>query len=197
MIQSAIAEMRLSRGNILSFRMFARLARNRVLPSFSNPSQEEIEMRVPALFRVLIPAAVASTVFTLAGCETMSSAWDSTKAVFSGSNVTLSGAEEVPPVTTSASGSGTITVKDDKSVSGSVTTTGVVGTAAHIHTGAKGHNGPVIVPLTKGSDGNTWSVPEGRKLTDAQYSAYKAGNLYVNVHSAAHKGGEIRGQLAP
>jgi len=140
---------------------------------------------------------IASAALVLSGCETMSSAWDSTKAVFSGSNVTLSGAEEVPPVTTSASGSGTITVKDDKSVSGSVTTTGVAGTAAHIHTGAKGRNGPVIVPLTKSSDGNTWTVPEGRTLTDAQYEAYKAGNLYVNVHSAANKGGEVRGQLKP
>jgi hypothetical protein len=140
---------------------------------------------------------IASAALVLSGCETMSSAWDSTKAVFSGSNVTLSGAEEVPPVTTSASGSGTITVKDDKSVSGSVTTTGVAGTAAHIHMGAKGRNGPVIVPLTKSSDGNTWTVPEGRTLTDAQYEAYKAGNLYVNVHSAANKGGEVRGQLKP
>jgi len=140
---------------------------------------------------------IASAALVLSGCETMSSAWDSTKAVFSGSNVTLSGAEEVPPVTTSASGSGTITVKEDKSVSGSVTTTGVAGTAAHIHTGAKGRNGPVIVPLTKSSDGNTWTVPEGRTLTDAQYEAYKAGNLYVNVHSAANKGGEVRGQLKP
>lgn len=154
-------------------------------------------MKVSSMSRAAFLAMIASAALVLGGCETMSSAWDSTKAVFSGSNVTLSGAEEVPPVTTSASGSGTISVKDDKSVSGSVTTTGVAGTAAHIHMGAKGRNGPVIVPLTKSSDGNTWTVPEGRTLTDAQYEAYKAGNLYVNVHSAANKGGEVRGQLKP
>ena len=154
-------------------------------------------MKVSSMSRPALLAMIAFAALVLSGCETMSSAWDSTKAVFSGSNVTLSGAEEVPPVTTSASGSGTITVKDDKSVSGSVTTTGVAGTAAHIHMGAKGRNGPVIVPLTKSSDGNTWTVPEGRTLTDAQYEAYKAGNLYVNVHSAANKGGEVRGQLKP
>jgi hypothetical protein len=110
--------------------------------------------------------------------------------------VKLSGDQEVPPVTTSAAGSGTITIADDKSVSGSVTTTGVAGIAAHIHDGAPGKNGPVIVPLGKTAD-NTWSVAAGAKLTDAQYADFKAGNLYVNVHSAANKGGEIRGQLKP
>jgi hypothetical protein len=110
--------------------------------------------------------------------------------------VTLSGSQEVPPVTTSASGSGKITVGEDKSVSGSVTTTGVNGTAAHIHMAAMGANGPVIVPLTKTADG-VWSVPAGAKFTDAQYDAFKAGNTYVNVHSDANKGGEIRGQLKP
>jgi hypothetical protein len=54
----------------------------------------------------------------------------------------------------------------------------------------------VIVPLTKSGD-NAWSVPAGAKLTADQYKAYKAGDLYVNVHSADNKGGEIRGQLKP
>ena len=113
-----------------------------------------------------------------------------------GIKVTLSGSQEVPPVTTSATGSGTITIGADKSVSGSVTTAGVAGTAAHIHEGAAGKNGPVITPLSKTSD-NVWSVPAGAKLTDAQFASYKAGDLYVNVHSAANKGGEIRGQIKP
>ena len=110
--------------------------------------------------------------------------------------VSLSGSEAVPPVTTSASGSGTITIGDDHSVSGSVTTAGIAGTAAHIHMAAAGQNGPVAVPLAKSGD-NGWAVAPGAKLTDAQYEAFKAGNLYVNVHSAAHPGGEIRGQLKP
>jgi hypothetical protein len=110
--------------------------------------------------------------------------------------VTLSGSQEVPAVTTSASGSGTITVGDDMSVSGSVMTTGIAGTAAHIHMAAVGQNGPVAVPLTKSGDGG-WAVPAGTKLTDAQFAAFKAGNLYVNVHSESNKGGEIRGQLTP
>ena len=111
-------------------------------------------------------------------------------------DVKLSGDQEVPPVKTSATGNGTITVNDDKTVSGSVTTAGVNGVAAHIHNGAPGKNGPVAVPLTKDGD-NKWTVGPGAKLTDAQVADFKAGNLYVNVHSAAHKDGEIRGQLKP
>jgi hypothetical protein len=110
--------------------------------------------------------------------------------------VKLSGDQEVPPVTTSASASGTITINDDKTVSGGVMTTGIAGVAAHIHNGAPGKNGPVVVPLGKDGD-NKWKVAAGAKLTDAQYADFKAGNLYVNVHSAAHKDGEIRGQLKP
>ena len=99
--------------------------------------------------------------------------------------VNLSGDQEVPAVQTSATGSGAVTVEDDKSIKG---------TGAHIHEGAPGKNGPDIIALKKTSD-NEWSVPGGAKLTDAQYDAYKAGNLYINVHSDANKGGEIRGQL--
>ncbi len=110
--------------------------------------------------------------------------------------VALSGDQEIPPVTTSASGTGTITVGADKSVSGSVTISGMSVTVAHVHEAAAGKNGPIIFPLTNASD-NVWTVPAGAKLTDAQYESYKAGNLYFNIHSAAHRGGEIRGQIKP
>ena len=153
-------------------------------------------MKVSGMFRPAITVMVASAAFALAGCETMKSGMDSTMAYFT-DNVTLSGAEEVPPVKTAGSGSGTITVKDDKSVSGSVTIKGFTASAAHIHMGPPSCVCPVIIPLTKSTDGNTWSVPAGAKLTDAQYEAYKAGNLYVNVHSAANKSGEVRGRLKP
>ena len=109
--------------------------------------------------------------------------------------VTLTGSQEVPPVTTAAKATGEITIKADKTVTGKITTKGIEGTMAHIHMAAKGANGPVIVPLTK--DGETWSVPKDRKLTPEQLKAFKDGRLYVNVHSAEHKGGEIRTQLKP
>jgi CHRD domain len=109
---------------------------------------------------------------------------------------TLSGDQEVPPVTTNAKGRGTLTFGTDKSVAGSVATTGIFATAAHIHEGAPGKSGGVIIPLIKGADGR-WIVPAGTKLTDAQEASLLAGNLYVNVHSDAHKDGEIRGQIKP
>ena len=110
-------------------------------------------------------------------------------------NLKLSGDSEVPPVKTAAAGSGAITVAADKSVSGAVTTTGVAGTMAHIHEAAAGKNGGVIIPLKQ--EGDKWVVPAGAKLTDAQFESFKAGNLYVNVHSAANPGGEVRAQIKP
>lgn len=108
----------------------------------------------------------------------------------------LTGDQEVPPVASAATGLGSIVIKSDKTVSGSIKTTGIDGTVAHIHLAEPGKNGPPIITLTKTAD-NTWSVPEGAKLSDDQYKSFKDGNLYVNVHSAEHKGGEIRTQLKP
>lgn len=108
----------------------------------------------------------------------------------------LSGDAEVPPVTTTASGTGAIAINPDMSVSGKVTTSGVAATMAHIHVGKPGANGAVVVTLAKSGD-NVWLVPDGTKLSEAAYQSYKAGELYVNVHSAEHKAGEIRGQLNP
>jgi hypothetical protein len=131
---------------------------------------------------------LATALLALAACSSMGGGGST-------SRVNLSGNEEVPPVSTQASGNGSFTVANDGAVSGSITTTGLNGVAAHIHQGARGQNGPVILPLTKTADG--WSAPAGAKLNEAQLSAYKAGNTYVNVHSAQNKGGEIRAQLQP
>jgi hypothetical protein len=131
---------------------------------------------------------LAAAAMLVAGCAGMGGGGDS-------ASVTLTGAEQNPPVTTSASGKGSFKVSSDRTITGSVTTTGMAATAAHIHTGAKGANGPVTIPLTR--SGDTWSVPPNTKLTDAQYQAFKSGGLYVNVHSAAHKPGEIRAQIRP
>jgi hypothetical protein len=125
-----------------------------------------------------------------AGCNTM-------QGMLGGSGtqeVTLSGRSEVPPNDSSATGKGTVTVNADRSVKVEVTYSGMTATAAHIHQGAAGANGPVIVPLDKKGDNAFVSKPDA-KLTESQYAAYKAGNTYLNVHSARFPPGEIRAQL--
>jgi CHRD domain len=108
----------------------------------------------------------------------------------------LTGAQEVPPNDSKAVGTSAIRIDADGNVTGSVSTPTLQGRAAHIHTGARGVAGPPIITLT-GGDPGTWTVPQGAKLTPAQLAAYKAGELYVNVHTAEHPGGEVRAQLIP
>src|SRR5206468_667788 len=87
----------------------------------------------------------------------------------------------------------------DKTLQYSVTVQNLTGppTASHIHQAAAGVNGPVIVTLdpspvtgTSGTYSGTTSA-----LTDAQVTALQTDGLYVNVHTAANPGGEIRGQI--
>lgn len=108
----------------------------------------------------------------------------------------LTGAQEVPPNDSKAVGTGSIKVDADGNVSGTISTPTLQGRAAHIHTGAPGVAGPPIITL-EGGDPGTWTVPTGAKLTAAQLAAYKAGELYVNVHTAEHPSGEVRAQLRP
>jgi len=136
------------------------------------------------------------SLWMLVGALTVSIAGYSASVLGDEIKVTLSGDQEIPPVTTSASGNGTITVGEDKSVSGKVTISGITPLVAHIHEAPAGANGPIVIPLTKTSD-TVWVVPAGAKLTDSQYASYKAGNLYYNVHTETHKSGEIRGQIKP
>ena len=103
----------------------------------------------------------------LAGCQSMA-------PMMAGQEIVLSGSNEVPPVTTSASGTGTVTINADRTVSAKITVTGMTATASHIHEGAAGANAPVIVPFVKTGD-NTFAAPDGAKLTESQYASYKAG----------------------
>lgn len=108
--------------------------------------------------------------------------------------LSLNGATEVPPVVTTATASGQISITSDRNVSGSIKVSGLVATMAHIHEAAAGKNGPSIITLIKTSN-DSFVVPAGTRLSEAQYANYTNGMLYVNVHSAQHPDGEIRAQL--
>jgi len=108
---------------------------------------------------------------------------------------TLSGAAEVPPTT--GTGSGTAAVNFDpttKQITYNVTYTGLTGPAAagHIHCGAAaGANAGVAVPFANAASPITGNAT----LTEAQALDLQAGKCYVNIHTAANKGGELRAQL--
>ena len=124
-------------------------------------------------------------------------------AVFTAS---LIGASEVPSVSTAAAGAAQIVISaSGASIDYQVTYSGLSGplAAAHIHVGAVGANGGIIFPLVAGPSPMVGSLttanftPSGSITTYAQaVAAIEAGNTYVNFHTAANPGGEIRGQLA-
>lgn len=106
----------------------------------------------------------------------------------------LSGAEEVPAVTTTASGMfDGVYNKDTKILTYTITYSGITPTAWHIHKAAKGVTGGVIFNF-----GTSFSSPFKSAtvaLTAEQETELMAGNYYVNMHSAKSPSGEIRGQL--
>ncbi len=118
---------------------------------------------------------------------------------------TVDGAQEVPPVVTAATGKATVVISADNSTIWYVVEYGGLSgalAAAHIHVGAAGASGGVILPLVAsaspmvGTLTTTNFTPSGAITTFAEaVAAIKAGGTYVNLHTAANPGGEIRGQV--
>jgi hypothetical protein len=136
----------------------------------------------------LVPLAWAgSTAVALAAPETFT--------------VPLTGAQQVPPVTTPGSGMATLTYDPGtREVTWSITYSGLSGpaTMAHFHgPAAAGKNGPVVIWLTKKGEPVSSPITGKATLTPAQAAQFTAGNWYINVHTAAHPPGEIRGQVMP
>jgi hypothetical protein len=107
---------------------------------------------------------------------------------------TLSAKNEVPP--TDSQGTGSVAITYDttsKKLTWKGTYSGLTGpaTAAHFHAGEKGKNGGVVIPIAPA----TSPLEGSATLTDAQAADLASGKLYVNVHTAANKAGEIRGQV--
>jgi hypothetical protein len=120
--------------------------------------------------------------------------------------VTLTGAEEVPPVTLNAVGyfSGTLT---DGKLDFDLSAVAPELTAAHLHIGAKGSNGPAVVFLFGPADPGVGAIHPTGTITQANLVGPAAGNwktftdalakgeVYVNAHTKANPGGAIRAQL--
>jgi hypothetical protein len=110
--------------------------------------------------------------------------------------VTLSGDQEVPPVKSAGAGSAFFAISNDGKVTGQVNVVNIKPLAAHVHEAAPGAAGPIVFPLVRSGD-TSFTVPPNVLLNAAQQAALKDGKLYVNVHTEANPGGELRAQLKP
>lgn len=116
-------------------------------------------------------------------------------------SVPLTGAEEVPAVTSSGSGTAKLTYDaSSRKLEWSVSYSGLStpATMAHIHGPAgKGKNAGVEVWLSKKGEPVSSPFSGSATLTEAQAKQFMAGETYVNVHTKEHPAGEIRGQIVP
>ncbi len=147
----------------------------------------------------------------LLGCATEKAATEQAAAAKPAArNFDLTTAASIPPCPAAgpgAAGTGSVTLApDESSITVTVTYSGLSGpvTASHIHAAKAGAAGPVVLPFT-----GDLSSPFTKTVTAADYKAaegappdfpsfvqsLKAGGAYVNVHTAACKPGEIRGQI--
>ena len=148
---------------------------------------------------------------TLAFAMALAANGQSSKAKF---GAALKGSSETPPVDAKGTGTATFTVSGT-SVDYKISASGLSGdaTAAHIHVGPATAAGPVVVPFPAKaiSNGANGSVTISGSFTSADIkpqtnpsiknlddllAQMRAGNTYVNIHTAAHPPGEIRGQIA-
>jgi len=131
----------------------------------------------------LVVLAASTSIFTPVSAETVK-----LKAI-------LNAASEVPPNDSTGKGSADVSYDTtSKTLSWKVTYSDLTGpaTAAHFHGPAEpGKNAPVVIPFKDASSGAEGSAT----LTDEQAADLLGGKFYINVHTAAHKGGEIRAQV--
>lgn len=145
--------------------------------------------------RILTIASTAAAL-ALAGCATLEE--EAVDAVAHSYNATLTGAQEVGGGDPDGTGRAEITVADNldqvcwelSGISNIATPT-----AAHIHQGAAGTNGPPVFTLTKSNEGRWQGCQSDSEWDQKALEANPAG-FYVNVHNAEYPGGAIRGQLS-
>ena len=139
------------------------------------------------------------TILVLAGLTCL--AWvGSASAAMVSFKVSLTGADEAPPLTTAGKGAADLTWDPStRVVTWDITSSGLTGpaTMAHFHNGPAGQNGPVVIWLTKKGTSTSGAIKGKATLTEAQAKQFEAGDWYINVHTKAHASGEIRGQVKP
>lgn len=115
--------------------------------------------------------------------------------------VQLTGAQVVPPVQTSGTATADLTYEPSTRVlSWTITYSGLSGpaTMSHFHgPAAEGKNGPVVIWVSKQGSPVESPIKGEATLTPEQAQQFAAGEWYMNVHTQAHPGGEIRGQVMP
>jgi hypothetical protein len=143
--------------------------------------------------RIALASLAAVGALALAGCAMTQSSSGRPMAAGGSMNVALTARAEVPP--NASTGSGTAKLDLDGSVlKWTVTYQGLTGpvTAGHIHGPApEGANAGVVIPFSSTASPITGSAT----LSPAQLADLKAGLYYVNLHTAANPGGELRGQI--
>jgi hypothetical protein len=145
---------------------------------------------------LLRATAAGALAVLVAGCSSVSLS-EAPKARGPVYEAALSGAQEVPPASTS--GTGMAEIEHDPAtnrIRWRVTHSGLSGpvTGAHIHgPAAAGQNAAVVVPFT--GDLAKSPITGEAVLTPAQFGDFAAGLWYVNLHTAKFPGGEVRGQL--
>ena len=110
----------------------------------------------------------------------------------------LSGDQEVPPVNTTGSAQGVLTVNRTTGAIWATVVTDLpeAATMAHIHQGAARTNGAVVIGLTQDAENpDTWRSAEGDTLGEDSLAVIDTAGLYFNVHTASNPGGEVRGQI--
>ena len=166
---------------------------------------EKYEMNSKVLLTgILVIAVSLSALFTLPTVDQIYAV----KRIY---DAPLTGENEVPPVESNATGLAEFTPPVNDSIKYRINITGIFNaTGAHIHTGQAGENGEVIADLLTSmkvndvsygmtvrgnlSDSSLKGPMEGKTLEDL-VAAMDSGETYVNVHTAEHPDGEIRGQI--
>lgn len=114
-----------------------------------------------------------------------------------GADVMLSPVNEIPPVTSTGTGKATIRVSKDKVLYSKVEVSNLEAgdalAAGHIHTGGSTVNGPVIVFLAENA--GQFGINTSREISTENYNKVLNDAVYVNVHSAMHPAGVMRGQV--